>query len=446
MSTSFRVLVVDDDKEMRDSLEHLLSAAAFEVELLSRADQVMRVMQQKLIDVVLCDVRMPGTTGIELQQNLKGHSTVPLVLMSAHGDIAMAVDAIQNGAYSFLEKPFDPRRLVKMLENAAKLHRLTQSSERLKDRLADLSGLDKVLIGKSQSIETLRAEILDLSDVAANVMLLGETGTGKELVARSLHDLGSRAGGPFVALNCAAVPVFRFEEALFGAVDGDAGLLKQAEGGTLFVDELGAIPTEIQAKLLRVIETKQYSPVGSTAVEQADIRVVSAGNDRFENLVASGAFREDLYFRLNTIVLNIPPLRERRDDITFLYSHYLNWFASVYETAAPELTSSDIATLLAHAWPGNVRELRNACERHVLASRRGACSAHDALNARQTEVSTPETLREAVAAFERELIGKALMTHEGRMDNVAQALGIGRRTLNEKIVKLGLNKDLLLEK
>jgi len=277
-------------------------------------------------------------------------------------------------------------------------------------------------------------------------MLLGETGTGKELVARSLHDLGKRASGPFVALNCAAVSVARFEEALFGTADGDAGLLMQAEGGTLFLDELGAIPTEIQAKLLRVIETKQYSPVGSSAIKQADVRVVSAGNDRFEGLVADGTFREDLYFRLNTIVLDIPPLRERRDDIAFLYSHYLNWFSSVYETPVPELTSSDIATLLAHKWPGNVRELRNACERHVLASRRGNCSAHDALNARQNAVSTPETLREAVAAFERELIGKALVAQDGRMDDVAEALGIGRRTLNEKIVKLGLNKEVLLEK
>ena len=443
MGKPYRILVIDDDKEMRDSLEHLLTTAGFEVDHLSRAENVLPIIRSKLIDVLLCDVRMPGTTGLELQQELKGQTSIPLVLMSAHGDIAMAVDAIQNGAYSFLEKPFDPRRLIKMLENAAQLRRMTQSADRLKDRLADLSGLDKILIGKTKSIESLRTEILDLSDVPANVMLLGETGTGKELVARALHDLSTRAGAPFVALNCAAVPLVRFEETLFGAADNLDGMLAQAEGGTLFVDELGAIPMEMQAKLLRVIETKQYNPVGSSIVHQAEIRIVSAGNDRLEEAVSDGSFREDLYFRLNTIVLSIPPLRERRDDITILYTHYLKWFSKTYETEIPELTSSDIATLLAHNWPGNVRELRNACERHVLASRRAPCSVNDALR-NDREVATPETLREAVAAFERELIGKALVDHDGRMDVVASALGIGRRTLNEKIVKLGLDKDALL--
>jgi len=445
MNAPFRILVIDDDKEMRDSLKHLLEAAGLEVFQLTRADGALSLIQSKSIDALLCDVRMPGMTGIELQQQLKDQTSLPIVLMSAHGDIKMAVDAIQDGAYSFLEKPFDPRRLIKMLENAASLHRLKESSNRLKDRLSNLSGLDKVLIGKTKSIETLRTEILDLSDVSANVMLLGETGTGKELVARALHDLGPRADAPFIALNCAAVPLARFEETVFGTAETSQGLLAQAEGGTLFIDELGVIPPEIQAKLLRVIETKQYSPVGASAVAQADIPIVSAGTERLEDFVADVSFREDLYFRLNTIVLNIPALRERRDDILVIYSHYLTWFAETYQTEVPTLSAADIAALMAHAWPGNVRELRNVSERHILAARRAPTSVHDALRNDGQMQTMPETLREAVATFERELIGKALVLHGGRMEDVAEKLGIGRRTLNEKIVKLGLDKEALLQ-
>lgn len=444
MNKASRIMVIDDDKTMRESLSHLLEKAGFEVLCLSKAENVLSRMQSHDTDVLLCDVKMPGISGTELQSQLKGKSTVPIVLMSAHGDIPMAVHAVQEGAYSFLEKPFDPRRLIKLLENASQLRRLTRNAERLKGRLAELSGLDRVMIGNSPSIEALRSEIVDLSTTTVNVMLLGETGTGKELVARALHDLGPRSAEAFIPLNCAAVPVAKFEEVLFGIADAAPGLLAQAEGGTLFIDELSAIPLEIQAKLLRVIETKQYRPIYASKIETADIRLVSAGQQRLEEMVKSGAFREDLYFRLNTIILNMPTLRERREDITTLYMHYLNIFASIYEVPLPVLTSGDIGALLAYEWPGNVRELRNVCERHVLAARRGVGSVESALQSNREQIDTPETLREAVASFERELIGKALKRHEGRMEDVAAALGIGRRTLNEKIVKLGLDKDAVL--
>lgn len=444
MIVPFRILVIDDDKEMRESLAHLLETAGFDVQCISKAENVLSRLESQNTDALLCDVRMPGVTGIELLEQLKDITTVPMVLMSAHGDIDMAVSAIQQGAYSFLEKPFDPRRLFKLLENASRLHRLSRNAERLQDRLADLAGLDRILIGKTKSIEALRADIMNLSSAEANVMLLGETGTGKELVARALHDLGPRAAEPFIALNCAAIPVSSFEETLFGMADKSAGLLGKAEGGTLFIDELGAIPGETQAKLLRVIETKQYSAVNSSDLKQANVRIVSAANERLDKKIKSGEFREDLYFRLNTIVLNMPPLRERADDIVMLYMHYLAIFSATYEVDEPKLTSDDLAMLIAYNWPGNVRELRSVCERHVLAVRRGAGSVKSALRSDRDEHDTPETLREAVAAFERQLIAKALVTHEGRMDDVANALGIGRRTLNEKIVKLGLDKKSLL--
>lgn len=445
MSRAYRIMVIDDDSAMRDSLAHLLGKAGFETLCLSKAENVLSRLGTENIDVLLCDVKMPETTGIELQAQLKGRTDIPLVLMSAHGDIPTAVNAIQEGAYSFLEKPFDPRRLIKLLKNAAQLRRLTLNADRLKTRLAELSGLDRVLIGSAPAVETLRQEIVDLSTTSANVLLLGETGTGKELVAKALHDLGPRSAEPFIPLNCAAVPVAKFEEVLFGVAEAGFGLLAQAEGGTLFLDELGAIPLEIQAKLLRVIETKQYTPVNSSKVVIADIRIVSAGQERLEQMVKNGEFREDLYFRLNTILLTIPPLRQRGDDVTILYSHYLDIFAGTYETESPELTSADIAILMTYEWPGNVRELRNVCERHILAVRRGAGSVETALRNSGDMADMPETLREAVAAFERQLIGKAIARNNGRMDDVASSLGIGRRTLNEKIVKLGLDKEAYLK-
>jgi len=445
MVNDYRVLVIDDDRGLRDSLCDLLESGGFDVEALPRASGVLEKLASYGPDVILCDVRMPGVTGIELLEMLQGKTSVPMVLMSAHGDISMAVSAMQDGAYSFVEKPFDPRHLLKLLEDAATLYRLSRDSERLKARLADLTGLDRVLLGATKNIVSLREEILDLSESDANVMLRGETGSGKELVARALHDLGARAGGPFVPINCAAIPLMTFEETLFGSPDMPDGLLAQADGGTLFLDELGAIPTEAQAALLRVIETRHYTPVGSTQVRQSGFRVVSAGNEKLEDALKAGALREDFFFRLNTVVLTIPALRERRDDIPLLYANFLDQFAVIYEITSPGITSDDLATLLAHPWPGNVRELRSVAERRILAARRGVGSVASALQLDSGDDDVPDTLREAVAGFERQLIARALTTHQGRMDAEAEALGIGRRTLNEKIVKLGLNKDEVLQ-
>lgn len=445
MVEKYKILVIDDDHEMRDSLGHLLRSGGFEVQTLPGAGRVLNILDAQPIDVILCDVRMPGMTGIELLDTLKGKISVPLVLMSAHGDIPMAVNAIQDGAYSFLEKPFDPRQMLKLLGNAAQLNRLSLNTERLKARLSDLSGLDRVLLGNAENIKNLRHEILDLSGSVANVMLLGETGTGKELVARALHDLGPRSAEPFVAVNCAAIPVARFEETLLGTSDGQKGLLDRADGGTLFLDELEIMPVEVQAKLLRIIETKQFTSIGSAEARQSDFRIVSASNDSLESKLATGVFRQDLYFRLNTIVLSLPALRDRREDIPLLYTKFLNLFAATYEISPPEITSDDLAALMAHDWPGNVRELRNVSERRILAARRGGGSAAAAMQRDGSYDDVPDNLRSAVAEFERQLISKALTTHHGKMEAVAEALGIGRRTLNEKIVKLGLNKDEVLK-
>ncbi len=445
----YRVIIVDDDREMRDSLAHLLAAAKWQVEALSRAEQVRGLLAAFQPDVILSDVRMPGMTGLDLLRELQVSGAPPIILISAHGDIPMAVTAMQDGAYSFLEKPFDPHRLLTALRHAAEQHRLTLDTERLRAGLARLSGLDRVLLGDAPAIQALREDVLDLSDTDVPVMLLGETGTGKELVARALHDLSPRTAGPFIPVNCAAIPDAHFETSMFGTANGTngaamPGILDSADTGTLFLDEIGACPPSVQAKLLRIIETREFTPIGAITPRRADIRILSASNERLETAASQGRFREDLLYRLNTVTLTLPPLRERRSDIAMLFSYFLEQHAALYEVDPPELGTEDIAALLAHDWPGNVRELRHAAERRILAARRGRGSVPEAIRPDSDPAEVPDTLREAVAAFERQLIGQAIRTHQGRMDAVAEALGIGRRTLNEKIVKLGLRKEELL--
>ena len=442
--TALSVLIVDDDRSMRASLVDLLEAAGWRAEALARATLVADLLPGLQPDVILSDVRMPGMSGLDLLAALDRSTAPPMVLISAHGDIPMAVQAIQNGAYSFVEKPYDPRRLLSILRHAAEQHRMAKGTERLKQRLARLSGLDRVLLGRTTDITRVRQDVLDLADTDATMLLQGETGTGKEVVARALHDLGPRADAPFLALNCAAIAEPSFETEMFGVKGETTGKLVAANGGTLFLDEIAACPMPVQAKLLRVIEEKELTPIGSITPVQLSLRIVSASNEDADMAVRDGRLRQDLLFRLNTVVLTLPPLRARRDDISLLFTHFLDHYARVYEVAVPDLTHDDMAALLAHDWPGNVRELRNAAERRVLAARRGGGSVADAIRADHGPEDVPDTLREAVAVFERELIGKAIRAHEGRMDAVAEALGIGRRTLNEKIVKLGLDKDALL--
>lgn len=440
----YSILIVDDDKSMRHSLAELLEADGWRVETLARATRVEERLTDFIPDVILSDVKMPGMSGMDLLQSLHPDIAPPLVLISAHGDIPMAVQAIQAGAYSFVEKPYEPRRLLTILQHAAQMSRMKVTNARLRDRLLRVAGLDRVLLGDSDDIRTLRRDILDLVETEATVMIQGETGTGKELVARALHDLGASAGAPFLALNCAALSPDTFEAEMFGIAGGAEGRLVATSGGTLFLDEICACPPQVQAKLLRVIEDKQVLPLGGTTPVPVSFRVVSATNEDVDLAVAQKRLRQDLLFRLNTVILTLPPLRARRDDLMLLFTHFLSECAQVYETTPPEMTQDDVAALIAHDWPGNVRELRSVAERRALSARRGTGSVAEAIRADQQIDEVPDTLREAVAAFERELVSKSIKAHQGRMDAVAEALGIGRRTLNEKIVKLGLDKEALL--
>ncbi|MBY8976904.1 sigma-54-dependent Fis family transcriptional regulator [Rhodobacteraceae bacterium NNCM2] len=431
--TKRHVFIVDDDMEMRNSLVDLLETAGWQATAFPRAAEALKHLPALLPDVILSDVRMPGMTGLEMLETLAGADVPPVVLISAHGDIPMAVAAMRSGAYSFVEKPYEPRRLLSILDHAAERHRMNGANQRLRDRLMRLSGLDRVLLGQSPAMARIREEVMDLADSPANILIRGETGTGKELVARALHDLGPNGQGPFAAVNAAALTPQLL-----------ANLAAEARKGTLFLDEICVCPMEVQALLLRAIEDREILSPGTGASIPIDFRIFSATNEVVETAVEAGRLRADLLFRLNTVTVTLPLLRDRPDDLALLLRHFMDEHARTYCVSSPEITPEDMAALLAHDWPGNVRELRSVAERRVLAARRGGGSVAQAISPDEEADEIPKTLREAVAAFERQLIAKAIQTHKGRMDAAAEALGIGRRTLNEKIVKLGLDKDALL--
>ena len=424
-------LVVDDDRDMRLSLLHLLKVGGWEAHALPGAAGVRGRIAALDPDVLVSDVRMPGMDGLTLLRSLKPLNGPPVILISAHGDIPMAVAAMRDGAYSFVEKPFDPEALLRLMTQAMDHHRLTREAGRLRARLGVVGGLERLFVGQAATVAALRADIVDLADTAAPVLLIGETGTGKELVARALHDLGPQAGRPFVAVNCATLRADRIEGIMLGTAT-EPGILDRARGGTLFLDEVPDWPEDARAILLRALEGG------------GDFRIVSAAAPAIEAAVEGGLFRKDLFYRLSTMILRLPALRDRRDDILLLYRHFSDEYAALYTVQPPPMTVDDMGVLMAHDWPGNVRELRNVAERRVLAARRGGGTVAQALMRDGGDPAIPDTLREAVAAFERELVARAITAHGGRMDAVAEALGIGRRTLNDKIVKLGLDKDALL--
>lgn len=442
--TRAKVLVVDDDRDMRASLTHLLESAGYETIVVSSGQEGLNVIQKKAPDVILSDVRMPEMDGLEFQIKARDISNVPVILVSAHGDIPMAVGALQDGAYSFVEKPFEPRRLLSILKNAVRMKRLEDSTAQLQDRLTALTDLERIMIGSSPQITAVRDLIFDFAPSNANVLIVGETGTGKELVARALHDLGTAPSAPFVPINCAAIPPEGFEEQVFGTSENHNCLMSDADGGTLFLDELGSMPIETQAKMLRVIETKQYQRVGESEVQTVEMRIISAATGQITRQISDTSFREDLLFRLNTLVIDLPSLADRGEDVLLLFRHYTERLSQLYDLPTPKLTNDDISALIAFDWPGNVRELQNVAERRVLAERRGGGSVRQAIAGETQQNPVPDTLREAVAAFEREIIGRAILDKKGRMDDAAASLGIGRRTLNEKIVKLGLDKEAIL--
>ena len=393
-------------------------------------------------------MKMPGMSGMEfLQQALSIDRDLPVILITGHGDIAMAVEAIRQGAYDFIEKPFAADLLVETVRRAQDKRTLTLENRSLRQELEAQSAPGPRIIGRTPAIQRLRATIAQLADTDADVLIHGETGTGKELVARSLHEHSRRAEHNFVAVNCGAVPENLIESELFGHEPGAftgakgrrIGRFEHANHGTLFLDEIESMPMPVQIHLLRVLQERAVERLGSNELVPLNLRVVAATKTDLKEASEQAEFREDLYYRLNVVTIEIPPLRERLEDIPLLFHHFLLVAGARYERETPMPNADQLRSLLAHSWPGNVRELRNIAERYVLLGENVGYDLEQLM--RGTAGETAITLPQQVDCFEKSLIKQQLELQKGNLKKTMEALGVPRKTLYDKMRKYGLDKS-----
>jgi two-component system C4-dicarboxylate transport response regulator DctD len=439
------IILVEDDRSVRLAARQTLELAGFDVRDFDNAEDALALLPRCPGAILVSDVKMPGTDGMELLQAARRlDDDLPVVLITGHGDIAMAVQAIKAGAYDFLEKPFLGEILASTARRALERRHMILENRALRSRLAEQDDTGERLLGNSPAMERLRTTLAKLAATQVDVLIEGETGSGKEVVARSLHRLSERRDRPFVALNCGGLPDNLVESELFGhsqgaftgALKGRTGRIKYADRGTLFLDEIESMSPALQVKLLRVLQERSVLPLGSNREEAVDIRVVAATKVDLGRLAASGQFREDLYWRLNVVTLALPPLRDRLEDIPLLFQHFAYSAAATFGCRPPELLPETLQELMNHRWPGNVRELRHAAERFVLGMEPGLCgSMAPAGGAR------PASLETRVAAFERCLIERELARNQGSIKATMESLDLPRKTLTDKMRRHGLSRD-----
>ena len=439
---SIRVILVEDDEDVRIGNAQALELAGFNVDSFESVEHAEGHLHSGIHGVVLSDVKLPGKSGIAWLHELHAlDADLPVILITGHGDISMAVQAIRDGAYDFIAKPYPAEHLVTVVKRAADKRALTLQVRTLRDRLDSLQGIEAILIGGSPQMERVRRSVLALADKSVDVVIYGETGTGKEVVARCLHMHSERRRANFVALNCGALPETLIESELFGheagaftgAKGSRVGKFEFAQGGTLFLDEIEGMPLPVQAKFLRALQERSVERVGSNKSIHSNCRVVAASKEDLKALCEKRAFRSDLYYRLGVAFIELPPLRERRDDIPLLFENFTLAAATRYAMPAPELSRAVLAGLMARSWPGNVRELRNVADRFVL----GLPDSVAEDSAAQMEMRSYR-LSEQVEAFERMLIADELQRQAGDVAATAKALHIPRQTLYDKLHKMGL--------
>ncbi|MBM1199630.1 sigma-54-dependent transcriptional regulator [Pseudomonas fragi] len=439
MNNDLTVLIVEDDPHVLLGCQQALALEDIRSEGIGSAEQALALVGDNFPGIVISDIRLPGMDGLELLKQLKGRDrTLPVVLITGHGDISMAVGAMRDGAYDFMEKPFSPERLVDVARRALEQRSLAREVWSLRRQLAERDSLEGRIIGRSPAMQQLRELIANVADTSANVLIEGETGTGKELVARCLHDFSRRQPQQFVALNCGGLPENLFESEIFGheanAFTGAGkrriGKIEHAHGGTLFLDEVESMPLNLQIKLLRVLQERTLERLGSNQSIDVDCRVIAATKSDLDQLSKASQFRSDLYYRLNVVTLELPPLRERREDILQLFEYFLQQSSLRFDRTAPELDNQTVSSLMSHDWPGNVRELRNVAERFALGL--------PAFKKSGSNVAQGLGFSEAVEAFERNLLTDALQRSGGNLTQASQELGMAKTTLFDKVKKYGL--------
>ena len=438
-----QIILVDDEKHLRQACTQSLELAGLSVKSFPSAEGVVDELGCDWDGIVISDIRMPGKDGLSLMKDILAlDSDIPVILISGHGDVPMAVQAMRDGAYDFIEKPFPSEMMVDAARRALEKRRLRIENRRLKAALNIKPPLDQILLGSSDVIVAIRKQIMDLCDVNVDVLISGETGVGKDLIARSLHGQSqSRSVYRFVAINCGSLPENIIESELFGHVAGAfqgastdrVGKFEHADGGTLFLDEVESMPVALQIKLLQVLQDRLVVRLGTNLEIPVDVRVVAASKVDLLEAVNQGKFREDLYYRLNVLSLKVPELKARRDDIPFLFQHFVTSAGERYNRE-PRVVSNDcLSRLLLHDWPGNVRELQNVATAYVLGS------PNALLDELEGELLAQQvTLADKVSAFEKQVIEQAISQQGGSLKATYELLGVSRKTLYDKIQKHGI--------
>ena len=439
--SALKVLLVEDDMNMRLGCEQALQLAGIEAVTANSAESAKSVLEAGPIGVVVTDMRLPGMDGLQFMRLCRDlDAELPVIMITGHGDVSLAVEAMRAGAYDFIQKPFSPSHLVEVVRRALEKRALTLEVEALRRRLDHRDGIEARLIGRSIQMERVRRFIMDVAHADVDVLVIGETGTGKELVARCLHDFSKRRAAHYVALNCGGLPDNLLDSELFGHEAGAftgaqkrrIGKIEHASGGTFFLDEVESMPMSMQIKLLRVLQERVIERLGSNQLIPVSCRVVAASKEDLKALAGQGRFRADLYYRINVATIELPPLRERREDIPLLYDHFLLQAAKRYDRAPPQIPAEQIRQLMAYDWPGNIRELRNLADCHALGIARDGAAAADLPRPGQT-------LSETVESYERALIAAEFTRQGGNVARTSEALGVARTTLHDKMRKYGLS-------
>ncbi|MGO4916831.1 sigma-54-dependent transcriptional regulator [Pseudogemmobacter sp. W21_MBD1_M6] len=439
MAHAMKIAIVDDEQDMRQSISQWLALSGFDTETFASAEDALKGLGADYPGIVVSDIKMPGMDGMQFLKKLMSlDSSLPVIMITGHGDVPMAVEAMRVGAFDFLEKPFNPDRMTQLAKKATQNRRLTLDNRALRRELSDGSVLMKKLIGSSPVMERLKEDILDLGQADGHVLIDGETGTGKTLVAHALHAVGPRAGKKFVLVSCSAYEEDALGRRLFGPVEdgGALPLVEEARGGTLVLEGIEALSSALQARLLTFIND-QGTP--------AETRIVAISNLQQQDKTVEDALRPDLFYRLAAMRITLPPLRQRGEDILMLFTRLSDQFADEYGCDAPAVSAQEAAQLLQAPWPGNVRQLINIAERAVLQNRRGSGTIASLLMADNDETQPTMTtdgkpLKEYVEAFERMLIDNTMRRHKGSIVNVMEELCLPRRTLNEKMAKYNLSR------